>query len=148
MKAERLKRAQILESEGDSPDWGPNGQLVFVKSNDLWIRKAAGQVRRLTNTPWSERDPAWSPAGTWIAYSADRYGSWDLFVTATTGGTPVQVTKDERDETSPSWSDDGETIMYEVYTWSESEFWIATSLPDFTTPVSQHTWSQVKRMYR
>ena len=132
---------------GWDPSWAADGALVFVQSNDLWIRETDGGVRQLTDTPWKETAPAWSPAGTWIAYAADQHGSWDIWVIASTGGTAVRVTSQAADELQPSWSGDSQSLLYHSYLQND-EFWLATNLPDFTVSISQRSWSQVKQLFK
>ena len=45
--------------DGRSPSWGPDGDLAFARGGDLWIRRADGSERQLTNTPYDEGQPAW-----------------------------------------------------------------------------------------
>jgi dipeptidyl aminopeptidase/acylaminoacyl peptidase len=62
-------------------------------------------------------EPQISPDGKWIAYTlatpdidANRNAS-NLWIVATSGGTPVQLTRSGRDS-SPAWSPDGKTLAF------------------------------------
>ena len=48
-----------------------SGNIVYVKDGDIWVMNADGTNQtNLTNTPdINERDPAWSPDGTKIAFT-------------------------------------------------------------------------------
>ncbi|MDF8263530.1 hypothetical protein [Luteipulveratus flavus] len=55
-------------------DWSPDGRTIAASANgDLYfVDSRSGAVRRITNTPGAqERDPIWSPDGSWLAYSVD-----------------------------------------------------------------------------
>lgn len=134
---------------GASPTWGPSGELAYERGGDLWIREADGQERRLTSTPDADREPSWSPDGTWIAFHSNRSGNWDVWVIASTGGTPVRLTDDPADDTSPSWGDHGRALVFvSTRGTGHTNLWLATDLPDFTIGVQATSWSAVKQLYR
>lgn len=58
------------------------------------------------------RYPAWSPDGQWLAYHADIYGNWDLFLMDEKGDIVRQLTDDPMDEAMPAWSPDGRRIAF------------------------------------
>ena len=141
--------ASVLVAPGGlAPSWGPDGQLVYARDGDLWIRESDGRERQLTRTAAYEAQPAWSPRGTWIAHASNRAGSWDIWVIAATGGTPVQVTSSPADEGHPSWSAAGDRIVFGSTLVEHDTIWLATNLPDWTTAVETRTWSFVKQLYR
>ena len=52
------------------PDVSADG-IVFVHANDLWrVDRDGGEAIRLTSSDGAETDPAFSPDGRWIAFSA------------------------------------------------------------------------------
>ncbi len=138
----------LMTTGGIAPTWGPEGQLAFARETDLWIRESDGRERQLTRTAAYEAEPAWSPRGTWIAYASNRAGSWDIWLIAATGGTPVQVTSSPADEGHPSWSAAGDRIAFVSTLVGNDSIWLATNLPDWTTAVEARTWSFVKQLYR
>jgi Tol biopolymer transport system component len=72
-----------------------------------------GERRRLTNDPWVEVTPRWSPDGTRLAFacSTDEEGNFDLYVWSV-GGARKQVTATTDCESSPAWSPDGRRIFF------------------------------------
>ena len=64
------------------------------------------------NGGWlSERDPAWSPDGRSIAFSADSGGQFDIHVVPSGGGAARRVTSLAGDERWPSWTRDGRLVF-------------------------------------
>ena len=62
-----------------------------------------------------EREPAWSPDGSRLAYAADRGEGFDIFVVAikngVAAGSPVAATTMAGDERWPSWTADGRLVF-------------------------------------
>jgi Tol biopolymer transport system component len=61
----------------------------------------------------SDDTPAWSPDGQWIAFTSDRDGDSDVYITRADGsGEPIQLTFEDTREMLPQWSPDGTKIVY------------------------------------
>lgn len=62
-----------------NPTWSPDGNRIAFSGivgglNDLFVYDLqSGSLRRLTNDPYSETDPAFSPDGNAIVFATDRY---------------------------------------------------------------------------
>ena len=81
----------------------------------LWRMKADGNQRlQLTSPPlqawiW----PSWSPDSKQIAFVAKTPGGLSkIYLVSRDGGTPRQVVSEERNETDPGWSPDGNTLVF------------------------------------
>ena len=67
--------------------------LVFAAEGDLWrVPLSGGAAQRLTTAPGDETDPAISPDGTTLAFSADYEGPEEVYVMPLDGGAPKRLT--------------------------------------------------------
>ena len=97
-----------------SPALSPDGrQIVFRALNDLWVMTIGAKPRRLVSGAFYKADPAWSPDGKTIAYSADRGGKLDLWLHDIASGTDRQLTNlPGIAGTACAWSNDGRSIAF------------------------------------
>ena len=92
---------------------GRNGKIAFYTgqgtSDNIWVMQPDGSgLTNVTNTPSSnERDPAWSPDGTKVAFEAQQ----DIWTMNADGSNMVNLT-DGRQGALPSWSPDGSKIAF------------------------------------
>jgi serine/threonine protein kinase/Tol biopolymer transport system component len=110
----------LLRSPPDSlpvpHSWSPDGRhlayfVVTPRGRDIRILEQDGTARDFIVTEFNERSPAFSPDGRWIAYTSDRSGQTEVWVTSfpdrevtrqvSTGGGRV-----------PLWARDGGEIFY------------------------------------
>jgi len=69
-------------------------------------------LTRLTFDDGLQSGATWSPDGSYIAYSSDRGGKFDIWVQQVSGGDPIQITKRPSQNIQPNWSPDGKYIAY------------------------------------
>lgn len=104
------------------PTLSPDGEtLVFTWQNDLWrVSAKGGRAERLTVHPAVDSTPRWSPDGTQIAFTSNRYGSNDVF-TMKQDGTDIQrLTFDSASETISSWTPDSKRILGSTNSWGRA----------------------------
>ncbi len=110
--AQLLPLASYQGREGP-PALSPDGNLVAFAwaggdegATDIYVRAVASEaLRRLTETPEWELDPAWSPDGHSIAFVRDRQG---VFTMSQLGGAERQVSASG---THVAWGADSKSVL-------------------------------------
>ena len=110
------------------PAYSPDGRFIAFSGQtggmtDLYIFEIeTGQTRRLTNDPFSDLQPVWSPDGTQLAFITDRFTSnleqlsfgrhrIALFDVKSQLVKPLPLDL-EADQVNPQWSRDGGSIFF------------------------------------
>ncbi|HUG17284.1 MAG TPA: protein kinase [Thermomicrobiales bacterium] len=118
-----------LTNGGYHPAWSPDGKAIVVSTVSfgsptsvntgftgelLVVDVATGRTRRLLAHA-SVFQPHWSPNGHRIAYWGLRMAGApqrDLWIIASAGGEPIQVTDDAPIDWNPVWSPDGRYLYF------------------------------------
>ena len=97
-----------------TPDISPDGKLVaFSYLGDIWTVEAIGGVARpVTQHEAHDVGPVFSPDGRWIAFSSNRHGQYDVFVSPAYGGKPRRLTFDSAHDTALGWTPDGKNVVF------------------------------------
>ncbi|WP_028567227.1 S41 family peptidase [Salisaeta longa] len=95
------------------PALSPDGESVVVSyQGDLWMVPATGgRAQRLTVHEAYDAHARWSPNGSQIAFTSDRYGNDDVFVMSSTGGRPERLTYHEATDALGGWTPDGALLF-------------------------------------
>ena len=141
-----------------SPDLSPDGaSIVFELLGDLYrIPAQGGEARALTTGMAFDSQPVFSPDGGSIAFVSDRSGPENLWIMASNGSNPRQVTHLQGNAvlTSPAWSADGRSIFVSDYKADKNAFelWryaLANGVGDMVVPIKaapdqpREAWSSV-----
>ena len=87
--------------------------VAFVYADDLWVAKLDGtDVRRLTTDDGVERNPAFSPDGKLIAFSAQYEGNTDVYVVPAEGGVPRRLTWHPGPDFVQGFTVDGKQVLF------------------------------------
>ena len=113
--------------------FSPNGDEIAFLSNhepdpdanndsDIFAVDLSGQVRQITATKGCEYEPAWSPDGKWIAYTATKRDvttidsvaeDTHVWVISASGSNSRELTgAQDRRARDPRWTHDGNSVLY------------------------------------
>jgi tricorn protease len=97
-----------------TPDISPDGKTIaFSYLGDIWTVEAIGGVARpVTMHEAHDIHPVFSPDGKYIAFSSNRYGSYDVFVVRAVGGKPTRLTFDSAPDMVTGWTPDGRGVVF------------------------------------
>jgi Tol biopolymer transport system component len=91
------------------------GVIRFALAHGIWSTRRTTPTRivPLTSLSGWEWDPALSPDGSYLAFSADGGSTnWDIYVQLIGAGTPLRLTTHSANDLSPAWSPDGHHIAF------------------------------------
>ncbi len=109
------------------PNWSPDGKQMAFQSNrsgalNIYVmdvlsgsRADDSKVSQLTNSQpgrGGSWEPAWSPDGKWIAYSAQQTSGSDIFLVNLDGTGRQRLTDNKAIDGAPAWSPDGRQIAF------------------------------------
>lgn len=95
------------------PSLHPEGaSLAFSFQGDIWtVPLDGGKATRITIHQAYENNPKWSPDGTQIAFSSNRFGQNDIFVMPSEGGIPKRISYHSANDMLSDWSESGNLIF-------------------------------------
>jgi tricorn protease len=86
--------------------------IAFVYAGDLWAAGADGKnVRRLTSGQ-GVSNPAFSPDGTLLAFTAQYEGNGDVYVVPVAGGVPTRLTYHPGRDVVQGFTPDGTAVVF------------------------------------
>lgn len=87
--------------------------IAFIYAEDLWVANTDGsRPRRLTIDEGIESDPAFSPDGKQIAFSAQYDGNTDVFIVPVQGGIPTRLTWHPGPDYVRGFTPDGSSVLF------------------------------------
>jgi tricorn protease len=103
-----------------SPEWlrypsiSPDGKtIVFTYKGDLYrVPAAGGTAAPMTLHEAHDFMPIWSHDGKWVAFASDRFGNFDVFVTAAEGGEVRRLTYHSAAEYPYAFSNDDKSVLF------------------------------------
>jgi Tol biopolymer transport system component/DNA-binding winged helix-turn-helix (wHTH) protein len=130
----------------ENVDFSKDGQwvtYVAYPEGTLWRSRADGTERlQLTLPPMQVGISRWSPDGKRIGFLAQATTGkpFKIYFVSADGGIPQQAIPDERNDGEPSWSPDGNSVVFASLFWMEKDRQKGLQLLDLrtgqVTPVS------------
>jgi tricorn protease len=91
------------QAEGFNVSPSNKRAAIEVHGEIFTIATDRGEPQRVTETPWREENPRWSPDGKWIAFVSDRTGRQEIYLSDELGKTVKKVTDGDGDKASLTW---------------------------------------------
>jgi dipeptidyl aminopeptidase/acylaminoacyl peptidase len=119
-------RPIVLNGPASDPGWGPNRQLVYVRSGGLRILGSSGSDDQPLTDPGSGHDhPSWSVATNRIAFTGPHgTDKQEILVIPATGGPIQALTDSPGEDRGPSWSPDGSRIAFVSARSGNRDIWV------------------------
>lgn len=95
------------------PTISPDGSMIaFTWRDDVWTASIdGGAIKQVTTDPARDSQPHFSPDGARIAYVSNRTGANQIYVVATEGGVPTQVTDHSDGYQIHDWFPGGKSLL-------------------------------------
>jgi tricorn protease len=107
-----------LNNEAEGFSLSPSNRRAAVAAHGeiFTVATDRGEPQRVSDTPWRERDPRWSPNGKWIAFISDRTGREEVYISDELGKDTKKLSDSECEKNAIVWSPDSKTLL-----WSGSD---------------------------
>ena len=107
-----------IQNEAEGFNLSPTTKRAAISTHGeiFTIATERGEVQRVTESPWREEDPRWSPNGKWIAFTSDRTGRQEVWIADEHGRGLKQISNVDCDKQAIVWAPDSKSLM-----WSGSD---------------------------
>lgn len=112
---ENLAETRDFNSQVDDYDLAPSGRrIAFTIHGEIFTAPTEeGELRQITDSPWRDKDPLYSPDGKWIAFVSDRSGREEIYAIAADGtGEPQKITDQDTLKFAMSWSPNSKELAF------------------------------------
>ena len=109
---------KTVTSEAEEFDLSPSTKRAAIETHGeiFTIATDRGEVQRVTDTPWREHNPNWSPDGKWIAFVSDRTGREEVWIADEMGRNLKKLSDVDCDKQTIVWAPDSKSML-----WSGSD---------------------------
>lgn len=114
----------LSSSQGEGPisahpSYSPDGREVafwttWRRGHQIWaVSTVDSSLRLIAAAPnVVQLEAAWSPTGSWIAFTSNRGGNYNIWLVRSNGSGLTQLTTDRATDDQPAWSPDGTQIAF------------------------------------
>jgi tricorn protease len=105
---------KTITSEAEGFNLSPTTRRAAITTHGeiFTIATDRGEVQRVTDTPWREENPRWSPNGKWIAFVSDRTGREELWIADEMGRNLKKLTDVDCDKAAIAWAPDSKSLLW------------------------------------
>jgi tricorn protease len=89
---------------------------IAVHGEIFTIATDRGEPQRVSETPWKEQSPRWSPNGKWVAFVSDRSGREEVWISDELGKGQKKLSDADCDKSALVWASDSQALL-----WSGSD---------------------------
>ncbi len=109
---------KTITSEAEGFNLSPSSRRAAISTHGeiFTIATERGEVQRVSDTPWREENPRWSPNGKWIAFVSDRTGREEVWIADEMGRNLKKLTDIDCDKPAIVWAPDSKSLL-----WSGSD---------------------------
>ena len=107
-----------LNNEAEAFHISPSNRraAVAIHGEIFTIATDRGEPQRVTETPWKEQAPRWSPNGKWVAFVSDRTGREEVWISDELGKNLKKLSDADCDKSALVWANDSKSLL-----WSGSD---------------------------
>jgi tricorn protease len=105
---------RVIQSECESFSLSPSGKRAAIATHGeiFTVATDRGEEQRVTETPWREADPVWSPDGKWIAFISDRTGRQEIWISDELGKKIKQLSDADCEKNSLIWAPNAKSLLW------------------------------------
>jgi tricorn protease len=109
---------KTITSEAEGFNLSPSSRRAAISTHGeiFTIATERGEVQRVSDTPWREENPRWSPNGKWIAFVSDRTGREEVWIADELGHNLKKISDVDCDKPAIVWAPDSKSLL-----WSGSD---------------------------
>jgi len=103
-----------ISNEAEAFHLSPSNRraAVAVHGEIFTIATDRGELQRVSETPWKEQNPRWSPNGKWIAFVSDRSGREEIYISDELGKNVKKLSDSDCDKNAIVWAADSKSLLW------------------------------------